>query len=485
MRLGHYDKAAAALGRAEEMTARLSADFTEEPALKEFLAEVHLHKGQLTYAAPLRMKEPRQGLVAQEEYRQGIEILEPLIEKGHLGLNSWQTLASLHSNLARLGQHSADLEESEQHFRKAVVVQKTVVDMVTDLPGKLFATQQLAGVHADLGNLLGVPEGTGQLDEGINEVRQAIALLTDIDTQAASLPGYQHGRLPGYPNGQPVQSDLARVYTDLGGILRLKGQYIAAEDALNRAFGYCTQVVKDWPGEPFFRRRLAATGREYGIVLFEQGKRTEALQHCRESVNLLEELEKQYPDVPDNQDQLCDSLDSLAEILFTQGERLKAADLYQQIIDIRERLAAQRPEDATHCGCLAWFYAATCMDPQFRNPTRALVLAEKALAQFPQNAFYCGVLGVAQYRNGQWQQAVASFEKANQLRPYRYEGFLFYRAMAHWRLGEKDAARACYEQAAELVNVREHPARVMGRAQAEAQQLLGIPERTPTKVRSP
>jgi tetratricopeptide (TPR) repeat protein len=484
MRLGHYDQAATALARAEQAAARLGADFVDDPELKGFRAEVRLHKGQLAYDAPLRMKEPRQGLVAQGEYRQGIEILEPAIEKVHWGLRSWQTLASLHSNLATLGQHSGDLEASEQHYRKAIAVQKTIVDMVTDLPGKLFAMQQLAAAQTELGNLLGGVEGTGQLDKGENELRQAIALLTRIDTQAATWPGYQCGRLPGFPNGQPVPGDLASVFWHLGDVLRLKGRYKAADCAFSRAVSYAAQVVKDWPGEPAFRRRLAATRRNYGILLFEQGKRTEALDQYRQSVDMLLELEKQFPDVPDNQDALCDSLEPLAELLFTQGDRQKAAGLCRQIIEIRERLAARRPEDVTHCGCLAWFYAADCIDPQFRNPSRAVMLAEKVLAQFPQNAYYCGVLGVAQYRNGQWQEAVASFEKAKRLRPYRYEGYLFFEAMAYWRLGEKEAARACYDEAARSMNARDYPAHLMGRAHAEARELLGIPERPPAKVAS-
>jgi tetratricopeptide (TPR) repeat protein len=239
---------------------------------------------------------------------------------------------------------------------------------------------------------------------------------------------------------------------------------------------YATQVVKDWPGEPTFRRRLAATRRDYGVLLFEQGKRMEASQQYRQSVDMLVELEKQFPDLPQNQDELCDSLDPLAELYFTQGDRCKAADLLRQIVEMRERLVASRPDDATHCGCLAWFYVGTCIDPRFRNPGRAVVLAEKALAQFPQNAYYTSVLGVAQYRNGQWREAVASFEKAKRLRRYRYEGYLFYQAMAHWRLGEKEAARAYYDQAAGLMNARDYPAHLMGRAHAEARELLGEEE---------
>jgi serine/threonine protein kinase len=474
MRLGHHDQASAALGRAEESAIRLRAHFPDDPELKGLLAEIYLHRGQLAYDAPLRMKEPRQGQVAEKEYRQGIELLEPVIEQGYLGLKGRQTLASLHSNLASLAQHGGDLLEREKYYRKAIVVQKTVVDMVDEPRSKLFAMQQLAAAHADLGNLLGRVEGIGHLEEGENELQQAIELLTQIENRAATLSGYQRGRLPGFPNGQPVPGDLARVYGELGGVLRLKGRYKAAESAFSRAVAYAAQVVKDWPGQPAFRRRLAATRRDYGVLLFEQGKRAEALQQYCQSVDMLVELEKQFPDLPENQDELCDSLDLLAELYFRQGDRDKAADLLRQIVDIRERLAAGRPDDATHCGCLAWFYAATCIDPRFRNPARAVELAEKALAQFPQNAYWCGVLGVAQYRNGQWKEAVASLEKAGRLRPYSYEGFLFFLAMAHWRLGEKEAARACYDRAAGLMKAREYPAHLMGRAHAEARELMGI-----------
>jgi serine/threonine protein kinase len=474
MRLGHYDQAAEALGRAEDVATRLGADPADDLELKGFLAEVHLHKGQLAYAAPLRMKEPRQGLVAQEEYRQGIEILEPVIEKHHQDLKSLQTLCSLHSNLAALGQHSGDVEAREQHHRKAIAVQKKIVDMVPDLPGKLFALQQLAAAQTDLGSLLGGVEGTGQLDKGENALQQAIVLLTRIDAQAATLAGYQRGRLPGFPSSQPVPSDLARAYWELGAVIRLKGRYKAADSAFSRAVAYAVRVVQEWPGEPAFRRRLAATRRDYGILLFEQGRQKEALEQYRQSVEMLEELENQFPDVPDNQDALCDSLDPLAELYYVQGDRQKAADLYRQIIDIREHLATQRPEDSTHCGCLAWFYVGTCIDPRFRNSARAVVLAEKALAQFPKNAYYCGVLGVAQYRNGQWREAIGSLEKANRLRPYRYEGYLFYQAMAHWRLGEKEAARACYDEAAASMKARDYPAHLMCRNHAEARELMGI-----------
>jgi tetratricopeptide (TPR) repeat protein len=475
MRLGHHGQASAALGRAEETATHLSADFPGEPEFKGLLAEIHLHKGQLALKDPLPAKQPRQTEAAEEEFRQGIAILEPLIENGSLGARYWQTLATLHSSLASLVQHSGDLVEGAKHYRKAIAVQATVVAQADDLPSRFFAMQQLAAWHANLGNLLSGGEWARRLDEAREELRQAIDLLTRINTQAAALPGYQRGRLPGFPSGPPVPGDLARVHWNLGALFRDKGQYKAAESEFSQAVQFSTQVVKDWPREPLFRRRLAIIRRDLGILLFEQGKRSEAARQYRQSIDLLVQLDKESPGVPDNQELLSDCLAPMAELLRVEGDHVQWAEHYRQVVDLKERLVARRPGDAEYASALAWALAV-CPDPRFRNPARAVELAEKAAARFPQNGWYWGVLGVAQYRHGQWQAAVASLEKANRLRRDGYEGFWLYLAMAHWQLGEKTAARTCYDRAVELMKGRDYPAHVASRAHAEARALMGVEE---------
>ena len=207
--------------------------------------------------------------------------------------------------------------------------------------------------------------------------------------------------------------------------------------------------------------------------MFEEGRREEALQQYRQSIELLVELDKESPDVPDNLAALSESLAPFAELLSEQGDRAKAAEYFRQLVGLKERLVARYPEDAAYASSLAWFFAV-CADTRFRDPSRAVVLAEKAVAQFPQNGWYCGVLGVAQYRHGQWRAAVASLEKANRLRPDGYAGFWFYLAMAHWRFGDKEAARTCYDRAVELMKGREYPAHVANRAYAEAREVMGV-----------
>jgi tetratricopeptide (TPR) repeat protein len=257
--------------------------------------------------------------------------------------------------------------------------------------------------------------------------------LTRVNTQAAALPGYRRGRLPGFPSGPPVHFDLARGHWNLGVIFRDKGLYKAAERAFNQAIKYSTQVVNDWPREPLFRRRLAVIRRDLGILLFEQGKRPEARQQYRQSIDLLVEMDKESPGVPDNQELLSDSLEPMAELLLAVGDQARAAEHYRQVVDLKERLVARRPGDAEYASSLAW-NLAVCPDSRFRNPARAVELAEQAVARFPRNGWYRGVLGVAQYQ----------------------------------------AARRCYDRAIELIKGREYPAHVANRAHAEARELMGV-----------
>jgi len=299
-------------------------------------------------------------------------------------------------------------------------------------------------------------------------------LLTLVHTQAAALPGYRRGRLPGFPSGRPVHHDLAIAHWTLGGILRNKGQYKAAQSELGQAVDFATLAVQDWPREPLFRRSLADISRSLGIALFEEGKRSEAFKQYRQSIDLRLDLDKESPGMPDDQKELSDVLNCMGNLLLAEGDRAKAAEHYRHALDLLETLAAHFPDGAGYANQLASFLVF-CEDPHFRDPTRAIPLAQKAVDHSPKNGWFQGTLGVAQYRRGQWRAAVASLEKANELRQESYEGF--FQAMAHWQLGEKEEARTCYARAVQLMKGREYQGHVASLARAEAEALLGIGEK--------
>ncbi len=113
-----------------------------------------------------------------------------------------------------------------------------------------------------------------------------------------------------------------------------------------------------------------------------------------------------------------------------------------------------------------------------RDPAQALVLARKAVALSPEDTIYLNTLGVAQYRNGNYADAIATLEKSLAASNGNTDGFdLFFLAMARHRLGQIAQARADFDRAVRWR--REHPTlpqpdwpEELGRFRAEAEEVL-------------
>ena len=103
---------------------------------------------------------------------------------------------------------------------------------------------------------------------------------------------------------------------------------------------------------------------------------------------------------------------------------------------------------------LAWKLATGPLS--IRNPARALDLAGRAVALTQDPAIYLNTLGVAQYRSNQFEEAIATLEKSLDASKGGSDAFhLFFLAMARYKLGEVERARADFDRG--LKWRREHP----------------------------
>ena len=109
--------------------------------------------------------------------------------------------------------------------------------------------------------------------------------------------------------------------------------------------------------------------------------------------------------------------------------------------------------------------------PQSPNPKRTVELAEKSVELMPKDGTIRLALGMAQYRAGNWQAALASMEKAMPLRdggdPSDWLGL----AMVHYRLGDEAMAAQWYEKARQWIDKHLEPPWL--RLRAEAAEVLG------------
>jgi tetratricopeptide (TPR) repeat protein len=107
------------------------------------------------------------------------------------------------------------------------------------------------------------------------------------------------------------------------------------------------------------------------------------------------------------------------------------------------------PRDASSHNNLAW-QLTICPIASLRDPQRALQLAEKAVELYSRQGIFWHTLGVARYRVGKWEAAIAALKKAKELRgDDPIDGLVL--AMSHCKLGQQDQARLAYEGAVQLM----------------------------------
>jgi WD40 repeat protein/Flp pilus assembly protein TadD len=137
-------------------------------------------------------------------------------------------------------------------------------------------------------------------------------------------------------------------------------------------------------------------------------------------------------------------------------------------------LLTGKVDDPPHIQNEAAWFLATGSEPQLRDPALAIALARKAVEAAPEKGAYWRTLGIAQYRAGDSKAALAALDRATPLGGA--DGAAeFFRAMAHWQLGERDQARRSYEAGVRLrVEATKSKQEDLKRFRDEAAALLGV-----------
>jgi WD40 repeat protein/serine/threonine protein kinase len=147
---------------------------------------------------------------------------------------------------------------------------------------------------------------------------------------------------------------------------------------------------------------------------------------------------------------------------------------YQQTMQNIETAIRIAPADGQIQSQVAWCIL-TLPDEGFRDTARAAKAARRSTELSPDSHWNWMVLGIAQYRCGQWADASTSLLKAVELDPDgehpRTSCFL---AMACWQLGEKEAARQHYDDAVGWIDQYQFGDEILHGFRAEAVKLLGI-----------
>jgi hypothetical protein len=142
----------------------------------------------------------------------------------------------------------------------------------------------------------------------------------------------------------------------------------------------------------------------------------------------------------------------------------------QQVVDTA-------PDQPDVCMELAWVLVSG--PKEFRDPSRALPLARRAVELAPDEPLCLNTLGVVYYRLGKWQEAAATLEASAAKNPQSGTAYdLFFLAMTYGQTGKAEKARACYHEALgrwrSQGNLAPYQVTELRAIRAEAEELLGI-----------
>jgi tetratricopeptide (TPR) repeat protein len=196
-------------------------------------------------------------------------------------------------------------------------------------------------------------------------------------------------------------------------------------------------------------------------------RRQEAEGLRRRVIGLYETLNRDFLKDPHHRRRLVRSYLALVSLLWQLDRQTEAAEPYRKAFEL-----GQEAPDVNNQ--LAWFLA-TNPEPRLRDAAVAVRLAQQAVNAKERSGDYRNTLGVAHYRNGDDRAAVAELKTAMGLRKGG-DGFdWFFLAMAHWRLGERDEARAWFDRAVQWMDSHKPYDAELRRFRAEAEALLAGP----------
>jgi tetratricopeptide (TPR) repeat protein len=435
--LGQAGKAAQAYDRQARLLTNLLEEDPANKALQIQLADSHRYRGNA-------LRDLGKAPAAREAYGQAARLHEGLLRESPDNADYKVSLANTLLNTATLLSHRDRADELESLYRRILELDRAAVRAAPD--NSLFNSELALG----LGD-----QGLFYLDTGRGP-QADVAVREALEIEQRVFSG---GRMKG-----PVKRYVARHFVSLGRILAAAGRTPEAEQSYQKAVGLLEQSVAELPESAISRTELAQTLAGQAGLLEDLGRRREAEAVRRQVIRQYETLTRDFPEDPEHWRNLVQSYLELVRLLWELGRPAEAAEPFRNALELH-------PEDPTLNNNRAWFLA-TSPEPRLRDGALAVRLAQKAVADRPHSGECRNTLGVAHYRNGDDRAAVAELETAMGLRGGGDSFDWVFLAMAHWRLGHRDEARAWLDRAVQGMDGHKPYDAELRRFRAEAEAML-------------
>jgi tetratricopeptide (TPR) repeat protein len=206
-----------------------------------------------------------------------------------------------------------------------------------------------------------------------------------------------------FPAVPAYRRDLALSHNNLGLLLADLGQRAAAEEQVRKALAIREKLAAEFPAVPDYRQHLAGSHGNLGLLLAGLGQGAAAQEQYRQALAIFEKLAADFPAVPDYRADIAKSHESLGTVLAGLGQGAAAEEQFRKGLAIQKKLAADFPAVLDYRLGLALSHhnlgtvlAGLGQRAAAEEQTRkALAIFEKLAAEFPAVPNYRSNLAVS------------------------------------------------------------------------------------------
>jgi eukaryotic-like serine/threonine-protein kinase len=403
---------------------------------------------------------------AETAYRAADALLKGLVDDARGDSRYQESSSRVLDRLGTVLKRTGRAREAEGLFRRALAIDR---QLVAEFPGVAAHRMSLSRSCINLGLVLGFkvhPDEVGRLFGEALELRRGLA--DDSATSRAALAeayGYVGHLAFGTGRSRAASESMDRAIAIAEALQEDAGADPVRRLAVATLFSticcpplchpsdpqalarYYRRALSSWEGLatgfptiPDFRARLASAYEAFVPTLAVAGLDSEFIPARRRSAEIWEDLVGHYPAVIRYRERLAQAMLALGEALLERGN---PQDATPQI----NRAAELAADNVPMLNRVAWLWA-TSPEACGLDPSRAVALAERLVAQKPERWGYWMTLGVARPRAGDWAGTKAALACSISLRGSGDPTVLLLLAKAHWHLGDVTAARQHYDRAA-------------------------------------
>lgn len=265
------------------------------------------------------------------------------------------------------------------------------------------------------------------------------------------------------PRERSYRLNLAYALNDWAMLKTVSEGLSAAEPYYKRAIDIRKDLVLNWPDvETDEPSCLASYELSWADSLEAAGRAADASKTRDSLVALYEELSRRLPPDQSFRRRIAEA-HKLPSLMCDQGaDRLNAERLYRLALTID-------PSEPLASNNLAWLLVNNVTAPPY-NPEVAAPLAREASRWLPFNGLMSNTLGVAEYRVGNYKEALAALQRSMELRNGGDPADWFFIAMTYAKTGEIARAWVWYRMACECMEFygSKHPEFLRFRNEATA-----------------